>query len=154
MSIINELKAIVRTFEQENIDYALCGGLAMAVYNFPRATLDIDLMLQVDSLIRATNALKTLGFTMDAAPMSFKDGQVQIYRLIKPLHSAGEILMIDLLIVTPATSDAWHSRKTVKWEDGILKIVSPQGLINLKSLRLSGTDQDDIAHLESIVNDN
>ena len=43
---------------------------------------------------------------------------------------------------------------TVKWEGGILRIVSPQRLINLKSLRLSGTDQNDIAHLESIVNDN
>ena len=153
MSIISELKAIVQVLEQEKVDYALCGGLAMAVYNFPRATLDIDLMIQVDSIIRASRALKVIGFTLDAVPMSFSEGRVEIYRLIKPVDSTGEILMLDLLIVTPATVAAWESRQKIEWEGGFLKVVSPQGLIELKSLRLSGTDRDDIAHLEKIINE-
>jgi hypothetical protein len=29
MDILEELKAVTTTFDQEGIDYALCGGLAM-----------------------------------------------------------------------------------------------------------------------------
>jgi hypothetical protein len=41
------------SFDQECVEYALCGGLAMAVYAMPRATLDIDVLIQVDSLAQA-----------------------------------------------------------------------------------------------------
>jgi hypothetical protein len=47
MDILEELKAVTTTFDQEGIAYALCGGLAMAVYDPPRATLDIDLLIWV-----------------------------------------------------------------------------------------------------------
>jgi hypothetical protein len=50
MNIIDELRAIIARFDQEGVDYALCGGLAMAIYAVPRATLDTDLLIQVDSL--------------------------------------------------------------------------------------------------------
>jgi len=33
-------------------------------------------------------------------------------------------------------------------------VVSPEGLIKLKSMRLSGQDQDDIKNLESIKDEN
>ena len=52
----------------------------------------------------------------------------------------GEHLSLDLLIVTPETRLSWDSRITVEWEGGTLKVVSPKGLIELKSLRKSGQD--------------
>ena len=48
MDILDELKAVTTTFGQEGIDYALCGGLATAVYDLPRAALDIDLLIQLE----------------------------------------------------------------------------------------------------------
>jgi hypothetical protein len=57
------------------------------------------------------------------------------------------------LIVTPETQKAWDSRLTVEWEGGSLKVVSPQGLILLKSLRKSGQDKDDIEYLRSITDE-
>jgi hypothetical protein len=44
MELFDEFSQLVSEFENENIEYALCGGLAMAVYAFPRATLDIDIL--------------------------------------------------------------------------------------------------------------
>ena len=60
---------------------------------------------------------------------------------------------MDLRVVTPETKNAWNGRLTVEWEGCPLKVVSPQGLILLKSLRNSGQDQDDIEYLRSLENE-
>jgi hypothetical protein len=39
-----ELAALVRGLDAQGIDYALCGGLALAVHGLPRATRDIDIL--------------------------------------------------------------------------------------------------------------
>lgn len=51
------------------------------------------------------------------------------------------------------TAGAWQGRREVEWEGRKLKVVSPQGLIPLKSFRRSGTDEDDIAHLRRITDE-
>lgn len=153
MQILDELSAIAAKLDQEGIQYALCGGLAMAIYAMPRATLDIDLMIEMDSLFRARRAMEELGFTLTAAPMEFHGGKVQIYRLCKIDRASGEELVLDLLIVTPETREAWGSRRKVEWEGGELTVVSPRGLIALKSFRGSGQDNDDIDYLRSIADE-
>jgi hypothetical protein len=45
MDLLDELKNLITKLNDEKIEYALCGGLAMAVYALPRATLDIDMGL-------------------------------------------------------------------------------------------------------------
>ena len=153
MDILDELKAVTAALDGEGIAYALCGGLAMAVYDLPRATLDIDLLIQIDSLFRAKRAVEPLGYTLSAAPMEFHGGKIQIYRLCKVDAGTGEELILDFLLVTPETASAWESRREVEWEGRTLKVVSPQGLILLKSFRRSGKDQDDIEHLRSITDE-
>jgi len=153
MHILEELKQIVAKLDEEGIEYALCGGLAMAVYAMPRATLDIDLMIEMDSLQRARRAVEELGFILDADPMEFRGGGVQIFRLCKVDPGSGGGLVLDFLIVTPETREAWESRQRVEWEGGVLRVVSPQGLVMLKSLRSSGQDKDDIDHLRSITDE-
>ncbi len=153
MDIIAELKGITRRLDEEGIDYALCGGLAMAVYAMPRATLDIDLLIQVDSLELAQQALQPLGFWVGTALMSFHGGKIRIARLCKVNVQTHEELVLDLLLTTEATVDAWRDRQEVEWEGRKLKVVSPGGLILLKSFRRSGTDEDDIAYLRSIIDE-
>jgi len=150
VDILDELKAVTGTFDREGIEYALCGGLAMAVYGLPRATLDIDLLIRIDALRSAKRAVEPLGFTLSAAPMEFHEGRIRIYRLVKIDPKTGEELVLDFLLVTPDTTKAWETRREVEWEGGTLKVVSPEGLILLKSFRRSGKDQDDIEHLRSI----
>jgi len=48
MDLLEELKKITQNLDKAGIDYALCGGLAIAIYARPRATLDIDIMVQPD----------------------------------------------------------------------------------------------------------
>ena len=153
MDLLVELSNIIRAFNEDEIDYALCGGLALAVYAKPRATLDIDIMVQPDYLEKIKQKVEELGFTVHAMPMIFKGGAVQIHRMTKFDNQIGEHLSLDLLIVTPETRLSWDSRITVEWEGGTLKVISPKGLIELKSLRKSGQDEDDIKYLSGLIDE-
>lgn len=153
MNMVEELKAIVARLAETDIDYALCGGLAMAVYAMPRATLDIDMMIQVDSLDSAARSLEPLGFAMDSAPMEFHGGEIMIHGLTKVDPATAEVLALDLLLVTERTVPAWETRQDFEWEGTRLRVVSPEGLILLKELRGSGTDKDDIDYLRSITDE-
>jgi hypothetical protein len=153
MDLLEELKHLTAKLHEEGIEYALCGGLAMAIYARPRATLDIDLMIELGSLFRTKRAVVALGFTISAEPMEFHGGKVQIYRLCKIDSDSGEELILDLLIVTPHLQQVWENRLTVEWEGGTLGVVSADGLIALKSIRDSGQERDDIEYLRTITDE-
>ncbi len=151
MDLLIELKNLIKVLDKEKIDYALCGGLALAVYARPRATLDIDIMVQPDLLDKIKQLVADLGFNIPAMPMTFKGSVVKIHRMTKIDNESGEHLPLDLLIVTPETRICWDSRISVEWEGGILKVLSPKGLIMLKLLRNSGQDRDDIEYLRELI---
>ena len=153
MDLLEELKKLTQKFDQSGIDYALCGGLALAIYAKPRATLDLDVMVQPDDFSKIKEASKELGYTMSSAMMEFNDGAVKLQRLSKVDKATGEYFILDLLLVTPEIKKAWDDRKTIEWEGHPLKVASPQGLILLKSLRNSGQDKDDIEYLRSLKNE-
>ena len=154
MDLLMELRLLIEKLRRDHLEYALCGGLAMSVYALPRATLDIDLLIKADSLDRVIRAAAELGYTMQAAPMEFKEGKIQIHRVSKQIKDSEESIPLDLLIVTPALKEVWDGRDEIEWEYGTISVVSPEGLIRLKSMRGSGLDQDDIRYLEGILNEN
>ena len=86
MILLKEFKKLLIKLEEAKVSYALCGGLAMAVYAFPRATMDIDLMITSEELEKVKNIAKELGFSIDIGLMKFKKGVIQIYRLCKITH--------------------------------------------------------------------
>jgi hypothetical protein len=153
MDILDELKALTQKLREENIGYALCGGLALAIYALPRATLDIDILIEPGLLETTEKIVYDLGFTIKAEPMHFHGSKIQIHRVIKIEPGTGESLMLDMLLVTPEIREAWDNRLEVEWEHGIINVVSPEGLILLKSFRKSGQDQDDIDYLRSIIDE-
>ena len=153
MDLLDELKTLLAKLDEEKIEYALRGGLAMAIYALPRATLDIDLLIEPGSLEPATRAAHDLGFTVHAAPMAFHGGKIRIHRVNKIEPETGETLSLDLLTVSPEIMSAWESRIEVGWEHGVIRVVSPRGLITLKAFRNSGQDRDDIAFLRRILDE-
>jgi hypothetical protein len=144
--LLEELKGVIARLDGAAVPYALCGGLAMAVHGYPRATVDIDLLIMNEDLERLDVAIRPLGFDIPARPMTFKGGAVEIRRVSKILPS-GQVLSLDLLLVTPALQQVWDARQAMEWDFGTITVVSRDGLISLKSLRGSGLDQDDIKRL-------
>ncbi len=148
LDLIEELRSIVSALDAARVEFALCGGLAVAIHVAPRATLDVDLLLPRSQLDSAKEAARGLGYRIEAGPMSFSGGAVEMHRLSKPDPETGDLLSLDLLVVTPAVEAAWASRERIRWEHGVVTTVSRSGLIQMKRLRSSGQDLDDIRALE------
>jgi Nucleotidyl transferase AbiEii toxin, Type IV TA system len=148
LDLESELSAILDALAAAQIEYALCGGLAMAVHGAPRATVDIDLLILPSDESRVYDAVAELGYRMKAMPMSFGRGVTEIRRVSKIDREDGDTMMLDLLLVTDANRGAWASRERRPWLGGELVVVSREGLIALKSARGSKQDLADIERLE------
>ena len=146
IDLSEEFEAVISALAEHGIEYAVCGGLAMAVHGFPRATVDIDLLIRPEAEERVYAAVEPLGFRIRANPMHFDEGRMEI-RCISKIDPAGDTLMLDLLLVTPAFENVWRDRTTIESDFGFISVVSRLGLIELKSGRMSGVDQDDIKRL-------
>jgi len=148
-----EFRKLIAALDEHQIDHALCGGLAMAVYDHARSTVDIDLLILSQSLDLVLPIAKELGYDIRGLDMTFSDGAVEIRRVSKIDRVSGQMLSLDLLLVTPAVQEVWNTRVVADWEGGTLSVVSRTGLIALKSLRSSPQDKADIAALEEDLND-
>lgn len=148
MDLYDELKAIVSSLRAHEIPYALCGGLALAVHGIPRSTVDIDLLVEKKSVGEIKKIAHGLGFTVDSGVMRMKRGEIQIHRLIKPDPAAHDVLMLDLILVTPRLRDAWNTRENLESEFGPICVVSKKGLVMLKSSRDSACDREEIREIE------
>ena len=148
LDLYEELKALVGRLNEANINYALCGGLALALYGIPRATVDIDILIEKEYLDQVKVLTRELGYIIKAEPMSFAEGAIEIHRVSKVDPEGGDLLSMDFLLVTPEIGQIWKSRKEVEWEEGKLWVVSKEGLIRLKSLRGNAQDLDDIQKLK------
>ena len=146
--LYEEFNSIVAALEEHGIDYAVCGGLAMAVHGLPRATVDIDLLILAERLEEARSVVRSLGYTIEAQPMTFHKGAIEIRRLSKIDPSDGDLLMVDFLLVTPAVEAVWNNRIRVASPKGSVSVVSREGLIALKSFRRSAQDMADIERLK------
>ena len=146
-----ELDRLRTTFNDAAIPYALCGGMAMIVHDIIRSTVDIDFLVRGDDLDRIYAATDKLGFSIKARPMLFDGGRTQIRRVSNVDVRDGDTLILDLLLVTPASEEAWASREKKIWRGADLWVVSPRGLIDLKRSRSSDQDLVDIKNLEKML---
>ena len=151
--LYEEFKSIISALEEHGIDYAVCGGLAMAVHGLPRATVDIDLLILDESLEATKGLARTLGYNIEAMAMTFSRGAVEIRRVSKIDRETGIVLSLDMLLVTPEIVEIWQSRTRVAWESGSFWTVSRGGLMALKSLRSSAQDLADIERLKESENE-
>ncbi len=150
-TLLDELSQIISALEDGGIEYAVCGGLALTIHGFPRATFDIDVLIRPESLEKAYEIAAEKGYDIRGLDMSFKERAVEIRRVSK-IDDDGEVLSLDLLLVTSQVEDVWETRETLIWEDKTLWIVSRNGLIRMKEL--AGRDKDliDIGRLKDEEN--
>lgn len=147
LSLSNEFDGLIAALEQARLDYALVGGLAVAVWGAPRATKDIDLLVPVEALDAIKAVARSRGFVLEAGPMTFRDG-MELRRVTK--FEGAQLLTLDLILVNDTVEDAWQSRQRVSTERGELWVVTRDALIAMK-LR-AGRPQDlyDIERLKDL----
>ena len=146
--LYDELRSLIAAFDRENIDYALCGGIAMGIHGRPRATVDIDILILSDSLTRVLEIAEEQGYTIRGLDMNFD--AIQIRRVSKIDRVARNTLTLDLILVTDAIRSVWEGRVKASLESGKLSVVSKEDLITLKTI--SGRPQD-IADISALTED-
>src|SRR5438034_1868205 len=59
-----DVEAILRALNDAEVRYLIVGGLAVAAHGYVRATVDIDIVLNLEreNVIRAMNALEQIGY--------------------------------------------------------------------------------------------
>jgi hypothetical protein len=148
-TLLDELSGLISAFDENGVEYAVCGGLSMAIHGFARATLDIDVLIRGESLEKAYKIAETKGFDIRGLDISFKERAVEIRRVSK-IDDNGEVLSLDLLLVTPQIEDVWATKESIDFLGRKLWVVSREGLIKMK--RLAGRPQD-LADIERLENE-
>lgn len=149
VTLLDELSQLISALNENEIEYAVCGGLSMAIHGFVRATVDIDILIQPESLEKAYKIAEEKGYDIRGLDISFKERAVEIRRVSK-IDADGEVLSLDLLLVTPQVEDVWETREKIDFLGNRLSVVSREGLIKMK--RLAGRPQD-LADIERLENE-
>lgn len=137
-------EALVATFNQRGVRYAIIGGVALIQYARVRTTDDIDALLSVPqvALPGLFEELRQRGFTVD------------LERSIRELRDEGitvirfRDVIVDLLQpVIPAYGRVLDRAITVQIAGQTVRLCSPEGLIVTKLTAMRPQDEADIQEL-------
>lgn len=155
MDLFAEVVALTAALNAERIDYAICGGVALAVHGAPRATKDIDVMARESELPKLREVATARGFTIEALPMTFASSGISIRRFTK-IDPGGRMLMLDVLVAEGPLEAVWQSRIRVEFGEpgtpsNALWVVSREGLITLKLAAGRPQDLVDVQKLQELA---
>jgi hypothetical protein len=144
-TLLGEFKSITEALNDAGIEYAVCGGWAMAIHGLPRATIDIDLLIRAADLGNVRTIARNNGFDIEGLPLHF---EIEIRRISKIDPESMELVTLDLLLIADDQSSFWTDRRRIRWREGETTVVSRAALIEMK--RLSGRTQD-LADIEKLL---
>lgn len=128
----------------------LCAAVCLWQFTgLPERRLILTFLIRAESLEKAYAVAAEKGFDIRGLDISLKGRAVEIRRVSK-IDDNGEVLSLDLLLVTPQVEDVWESREAIDFLGRKLSVVSRDGLIKMKPL--AGRPQD-LADIERLANE-
>ena len=150
MEHLKELFEITRELRVNGVEFAICGGIAVALHGFVRFTKDIDLLILVEDLDLCKEVLKIKGYDLSSGVLPFKNSDGSFRSVVRVSKLIGEQLMVvDLLLAEGSWRDAWENRERIVLGDHLLDVVSKDDLIAMK--RVAGRSQD-LTDIERLLN--
>lgn len=147
ISVFDEFRDLARALREEGVDYATVGAVALAMHGAPRATTDIDLLIDPPALEAALAVARKRGFTVEALPMRFSDG-MEVQRVSK--FEGEDFLCLDFLLVDHNLRPIWEARSDIMTKDGPVRVVSRKDLIAMKAAAARHQDLADIQRLQEL----
>ncbi len=144
IDLYDEFWRLVQAMEESGLDYATCGAMALAVHGVPRATTDLDFLVELHAVDEALSIARRSGFTEEALPMRFSNGT--LVRRVSKFEGA-EFVTLDFLVVDENSRPAWETRMKVPTAQGPVSVVSRQGLVGMKIAAGRDRDLADVARL-------
>ena len=135
--MLNRLKGVFESFQKHDVRYLVIGGIASILYGVPRATFDLDILIEPtpDNAQRLLDSLLDAGLGT-ASLTSVKEllsNEITVFK---------DWVRIDVQTVTPGLNfqEAWEHRETMTFQGQIFYVLSKKDLISSK--RASGRDVD------------
>jgi hypothetical protein len=143
--MLNRLQDVFKSFQQHEVKYLVIGGVASVLYGVPRATFDLDILIEATS----ENAQRLLAALIEAGfgtatltnPEDLVSHEITVFN---------DRVRIDVQTSTPGVSfeDAWIRRKTITYQGQDFFILSKGDLINTKRASGREVDLEDVRLLE------
>jgi hypothetical protein len=143
--MLNLLKDVFASFQRHNVRYIVIGGIAAVLYGVPRATFDLDILIDANP----DNARKLLDALADAklgtaaliTPAELLSKEITIFK---------DRVRIDVQTSTPGlTFDrAWERRETMEYQKQKFFVASREDLISSKRAAGHPVDLEDVRLLE------
>ncbi|HRO90856.1 MAG TPA: nucleotidyltransferase [Promineifilum sp.] len=139
--MLNQLKGVFSSFQKHEVRYLVIGGIAAVLYGVPRATFDLDVLIEAtpDNSRRLLDALidAQLGTAELTTPEQILDHEITIFR---------DRVRIDVQTMTPgiAFAEAWSRKKTMTFQGQTFNVVSRDDLIASKLASGRPVDLEDV----------
>jgi len=139
--MLDQLQTIFASLQKHKVKYLVIGGIAAVLYGVPRATFDLDILIEG----KFTNTRRLLDAFLEAglgtasltSPKDVLAHEITIFR---------DRVRIDVQTKTPglAFSDAWNRRERMEYHGQEFWVVSKQDLITSKRAAGRTIDQEDV----------
>lgn len=144
--MLDRLQAVFRCLHAHDVKYIVIGGIAAALHGVPRATFDLDLLIEAtpDNARRLLEALLEAGIGTASltTPADLLKHEITVFK---------DVVRIDVQTSTPglAFNDAWSRRVTMTHAGQEFHVACREDLIASK--RAAGRDVDlrDVELLEN-----
>ena len=143
--MLNRLKGVFKSFQQHNVKYVVIGGIAAVLYGVPRATFDLDILIEATpkNVQRLIDAL--IGAGMGTATLTNVDdilaNEITIFK---------DRVRIDVQISTPGLEfeAVWENKQSMEYQGQTFFVVSLDDLIRSKRAAGRDVDLEDVRLLE------
>ena len=135
--MLDQLQRVFASFQKNDVRYLVIGGIAAVLYGVPRATFDLDVLIEatLENSTRLLQAMTEAG--LGTASLASADEV-----LAKEITIFTDRIRLDVQTSTPGIvfEEAWQRRVTMNYKGQVLEVVSLADLIASK--RASGRDVD------------
>ena len=139
--MLNRLQDVFRCFQAHDVRYVVIGGIAAILYGVPRATFDLDILIEAtpENARRLLDALRDAGF--GTAALTDED-----HILANEITIFKDRVRLDVQTSTPGLhfAAAWDARNAVEFQGQTFFLVSKQDLIASKKAAGREKDLEDV----------
>jgi len=143
--MLNRLKGVFASFQKHEVRYLVIGGIASILYGVPRATFDLDILIEptapnvrkmLDALLEAGMGTATL-----TTPEELLSNEITVFK---------DKVRIDVQTSTPGLifPGAWKRRETMVYQGQAFFVVNKKDLIATKRASGRKVDLSDVRLLE------
>jgi predicted nucleotidyltransferase len=144
--MLNRLQDVFRSFQQHDVKYVVIGGIASVLYGVPRATFDLDILIEATSENAERLLLALLDAGLGTASLTSVDDL-----LAHEITVFNDRIRLDVQTSTPGLSfeQGWNHRQRLSYQGQPFYVVSKEDLIRSKRAAGREVDLEDVRLLES-----